>query len=366
LPRTTSANDLYVGLMSGTSVDAIDAALVRFSPACDIVAWHSHPIPEQLRSSILELCQPGDNEIDRFGQLDVALGDLFAEATLALLDSAGVSADAVTAIGSHGQTVRHRPGDGGFSLQLGSADVISARTGIATVANFRNHDMVLGGQGAPLVPAFHASVFGLAGERRVVANIGGMANITVLDGDAVSGGYDTGPGNVLMDSWIYQQRGEHLDHNGEWAASGQCLDELLADMLTDDFIRRPAPKSTGREDFDVHWLARWPLEQSAPADVQATLLAFTARSLADAVNNAAADRLLVCGGGARNDTLMRALAALCNCPVTSTDDYGVPPEQVEAAAFAWLARARMAGAPGNAPAVTGANRAAVLGALYLP
>lgn len=366
MPRTTSASDLYVGLMSGTSVDAVDAALVRFSPSCEIVAWHSHPVPDSLRNEILALCQPGNNEIDRFGQLDVVLGNLFATATLALLEKAGVSAGEVAAIGSHGQTIRHRPGANGFSLQLGSADAIASATGIATVANFRNHDMVLGGQGAPLVPACHASLFGKPGERRVVANIGGMANITILDGQNVIGGHDTGPGNVLMDTWVGQHGGERMDSNGDWAASGQCIEALLADMLSDPFIRRQPPKSTGREDFDAHWLARWPLAEAAPADVQATLLALTAQSLADAVNAAGADQLLVCGGGAFNNTLMQALAERCDCPVSSSADHGVPPDQVEAVAFAWLARARLAGETGNAPAVTGARRGAVLGALYLP
>lgn len=355
--------------MSGTSLDALDAALVEMTgPELRLRATHSHPLPPELREQIEQLCESGPDEIDRAGPVHRRLGKVFAEATKALLDHAGMAAGDVRAIGCHGQTVRHRPGPDGFSLQLGSADTLAVHTGIPVVADFRNRDMVLGGQGAPLAPRFHQVLMARAGTRTAVVNIGGMANLTLLDGEELTGGFDTGPGNVLLNLWCQQHRGEPLDRDGAWARQGQCLPPLLEAMLTDPYFHTPPPKSTGREYFHAGWLQRFPEVASArPEDVQATLVELTARSIAEAVGDFAPDRLRVCGGGARNPVLMERLAAqMAPVPVDDTEASGIAPEWIEAAAFAWLAHARLAGIDGNAPAVTGATRPAVLGALYSP
>ena len=367
MPAPTSPeHGLYLGLMSGTSMDGADAVLVRFSPEFELLACSSMAMPEALREQCLDLCQPGNNEMDRSGEVDLVLGQWFADAALAALRQAGVDPADVAAIGSHGQTVRHRPGTGGFSVQLGSADLIASLTGITTVANFRNRDMVLGGQGAPLVPAFHAAQFGKTGVRQAVVNIGGMANVTLLDGKTVSGGFDTGPGNVLLDYWHEKHNGSGPDMNGYWAASGEVDTELLAALLADPYFRQPPPKSTGREYFNSDWLALQ-LGAQSPRDVQATLSQLTAASIADALTDFAPQRLLVCGGGAHNGDLMQRLQqCLGKTPCESTGEVGLSPDWVEACAFAWLARARLLGLPGNAPAVTGASRPAVLGAIYAP
>lgn len=364
-PQTTAADGLYVGLMSGTSLDAIDAALVHCGRDIRLLASHSHPIPPILRDEILALCQPGENEIDRTGQVHIALGNLFADTTLQLLASAGVNASQVQAIGCHGQTIRHRPGSNGFTVQIGSADVLAVRTRIAVVSDFRNRDMALGGQGAPLVPAFHQAMWGRR-SRCAIVNIGGMANITCLDNGKIIGGFDTGPGNVLMDYWIQQQRNEPYDRNGAWAASGHVLPDLLATLLREPYFSQPSPKSTGRELFNGAWLARHLGEQQAN-DIQATLLELTATSITSALTPFKPAQVLLCGGGAHNQTLLQRLQTLISdAPVTTTDEAGMPADWVEAAAFAWLAWARLNGVSGNAIAVTGASRPAVLGALYLP
>ena len=363
--QTTAADGLYVGLMSGTSLDAIDAVLLHCGREIRLLASHSHPIPPILRDEILALCQPGENEIDRTGRVHIALGNLFADATLQLLASAGVNASQVQAIGCHGQTIRHRPGSNGFTVQIGSADVLAVRTGIAVVSDFRNRDMALGGQGAPLVPAFHQAMWGRR-SRCAIVNIGGMANITCLDNGKIIGGFDTGPGNVLMDYWIQQQRNEPYDRNGVWAASGHVLPDLLATLLREPYFSQPSPKSTGRELFNGAWLERHLGEQQAN-DVQATLLELTATSITSALTPFKPAQVLLCGGGAHNQTLMQRLQTLISdAPVTTTDEAGMPADWVEAAAFAWLAWARLNGVSGNAIAVTGASRPAVLGALYLP
>ena len=365
MPKTTPASEgLFIGLMSGTSMDGADAVLVRFAPEFELLASTSVAMPEPLHESCLDLCEPGHNEIDRAGEVDKALGHWFAEAAREVLSKAHIDPSEVCAIGSHGQTIRHRPGEGGFSLQLGSPDVIATRTGITTVANFRNRDMVLGGQGAPLVPAFHAAHFGKPGLRQAVVNIGGMANLTLLDGNAVVGGFDTGPGNVLLDLWHEKHQGEGPDMNGYWAASGNVDEGLLATMLADPYFRQSPPKSTGREYFNSDWLTLQVGHQS-PRDVQATLSQLTAASIAEALVDFAPQRLLVCGGGAHNGDMMQRLQlCLGKIPCESTLEEGLNPDWVEACAFAWLARARLLGEPGNAPAVTGASDAAVLGAVY--
>ncbi|MFN3714627.1 MAG: anhydro-N-acetylmuramic acid kinase [Alcanivoracaceae bacterium] len=358
------ADGLFVGLMSGTSLDAVDAVLLRCGTRPELVATHSHPIPPLLREQVLALCLPGDNEIDRLGSTHLSLGELFADATLSLLEKASIAATDVLAIGCHGQTVRHRP-EAGFTMQIGSADVLACRTGIAVVTDFRNRDMVLGGQGAPLVPLFHRALWGEAG-RMAVLNIGGMANITLLVDGEITAGFDTGPGNVLMDGWIQRHQTIPYDADGLWAASGAIQPALLARLLSDPYFALPAPKSTGRERFHLNWLEDQ-LGAESGADVQATLLALTSRSIVDALMPLAPDRVLVCGGGAHNQALMASLrAGLGGIPVLPTDDAGLAADWVEGAAFAWLAWARLNGVPGNATCVTGARTSSVLGALYLP
>lgn len=366
--------DLYIGLISGTSMDGIDAALVEFGPGAKLCASHLHEFPGELRKEMLALARPTDNEIDRLGVVDAQLGRLFAEAALTLLAKAGVAPAAVRAIGSHGQTLRHRPGlQPPFTLQVGDPNIIAAETGRPVVADFRRMDMALGGQGAPLVPAFHDAIFRQPGRDRVVVNIGGIANLTVLRGNGGELlGYDTGPGNALLDLWCRRTLGEPMDRDGALAASGNISPPLLARMLGDPYFSRTAPKSTGPEYFTPAWLDHH-LASGGPlasADVQATLLALTARSIADEIrklNLAAVPEVFICGGGARNPALMRALQAeMPGSTVAPTDQLGVSADWVEAMAFAWLAHQRMEGRPGNCPAVTGARRPAVLGALYLP
>lgn len=355
--------------MSGTSLDGIDAALVTIEAGRPrLRATHSHALPDELRQQLMGLCDPGDNEIHRAGRAHRELGAVFAEAINALLAAAGIPAADVHAIGCHGQTVRHEPGDNGFSLQLGSPDVIAVNTAIPVVADFRNKDMVLGGQGAPLAPRFHQQLFARDGERVAVVNIGGMANPSLLDGTELQAGFDTGPGNALLNGWCQQHTGEPLDRDGAWARRGQLLPDLLARMLEDPYFQAPAPKSTGREYFNAAWLEQFPeIHQARPEDVQATLTELTARTIADGLSDFRPHRLLVCGGGAHNGFLMERLqACMADIPVADTSEAGMPPDWIEAAAFAWLAWARLNGVPGNAPAVTGAARPAVLGAVYRP
>ena len=368
--------ELFVGTLSGTSVDGIDAALVRFGARLELIADHSLAFPAELKAELFALGRPGDNEIDRLGRTDTALGRLFARAINELLAKAGVAPRDVRAVGSHGQTIRHRPGfDPAFTLQIGDPNVIATETGIPVVADFRRKDMALGGQGAPLVPAFHEAVFRTKENDRVVVNIGGIANLTALPAAPTAPvlGFDTGPGNTLLDAWARRVLGTPMDRDGAFAASGRVVPKLLRAMLAEPYFAQPAPKSTGPEQFSTAWLETrlaGLAEPPSDADVQATLVGLTARSIADAVKAlplGAAPEVFVCGGGARNLGLMRALQAeLPDCKVATTDALGVAGDWVEAMAFAWFARQRVLGLPGNCPRVTGASRAAVLGAVFLP
>lgn len=366
-------SELYLGLMSGTSLDGIDVAVVRFAQdAPQILHAQTHPYTEELRDALLALAHgQASDEIEQLGRLDRQLGTLFADAALQALHSLSLSTDAIRAIGSHGQTVRHRPsGALPFTLQIADPNVIAEITGITTVADFRRRDMAAGGQGAPLVPAFHANCFRSPDEDRAVVNIGGMANLTLLPSapDQPVSGFDTGPGNVLLDAWIAKCQGLRYDANGRWASSGRTHAALLRRLLTDGYFASPPPKSTGREHFALSWLeSRLGGLDCAAEDVQATLLELTAQSIATALHQTApaTQRLLVCGGGAHNHALMQALAdrstGLC---VESTARYGLDPDWVEAAAFAWMARETLAGRPSNAPAVTGACGPRILGGIY--
>jgi anhydro-N-acetylmuramic acid kinase len=364
----------YIGLMSGTSADGIDAALVSIPSAGGFTlrATHQHPFPHEVRVDIQALMRPGADEIDREGELDMQLGQLFAEAAAELLDKAGLAPHQIRAIGSHGQTIRHRPrAVHAFTRQIGNPSVIAEVTGITTVADFRARDMAAGGQGAPLVPAFHAALFRKTGTNRAIINIGGIANVTWLAGDAKASvtGFDTGPGNALLDLWATRQLGRAFDADGTWAHSGKVLPDLLARLLDEDYFRQRPPKSTGREQFHLDWLMRQISGAEAPHDVQATLAELSARSIADAVRGllpGSADEVYVCGGGAHNrDLLARLQAALGRTPLATTSVLGLDPDWVEAAAFAWLAHQTLAGHAGNLPSVTGARRSVVLGGIYL-
>lgn len=370
----------YIGLMSGTSVDAADAAIVRFDADGNrpqILATHAQAPDAGLRDDLLHLSQQvAGVSLAKFGELDQRVGEWFARAAIAVMDKAQISAADVDAIGSHGQTVRHEPDARyPFSLQLGSPSRIAARTGCRVVGDFRNSDIAVGGQGAPLVPAFHRSVFANAQRHRVVVNIGGIANLTVLPTGAVDDphavtGLDTGPGNALMDAWIAAHLKRHYDADGKWAASGHVDDGLLAHMMADRYFARPAPKSTGREYFNLDWL-RGQIDSLAarprPADVQATLCEFTARTIAQAIDDYGPgdEQVLICGGGVRNAELYRRLEQLlAPRPLAPTDDYNVDSDWVEAVAFAWLAMRTVHGLSGNVPGVTGARAPVALGGIY--
>jgi anhydro-N-acetylmuramic acid kinase len=366
-----SEKALYLGLISGTSADGIDAALVRFSEGKPhLQAAHNLPWPADLRAQILALAQNDEPlDLDAFGRLDVRIGHCFADAAQALLQRSGTAAGDVRAIGSHGQTLRHRPaGAYPFTLQLGDPTVIAERCGIDVVADFRRADIAAGGQGAPLLPAVHAMLLGRPGHARVVLNLGGIANITVLGADGSVFGFDTGPANGLLDAWCQRHHGEAYDRDGTFAASGRVDPTLLRALLDDPYFALPPPKSTGREYFHLAWLAAHPeLATLDPADVQATLLELSARSVAEAIDRhaAAAGEVLVCGGGVHNGALMRRLGELlAPRSLVSTARDGIDPDYLEATAFAWLARQRLLGLPGNLPAVTGARGLRVLGALH--
>ena len=361
---------LYLGLISGTSMDGIDAVLARFEPAPQLHAALTHPYPEDLRRRLLELAQGnGATTLDEIGGLDARIAACFVEASLHLLKAAGMSPGDIRAIGSHGQTLRHRPNaNPRFTMQLGDPSLIAERTGITTVADFRRADFAAGGHGAPLLPIFHAALFARAGEARGVLNLGGIANLTVLQANGDVLGFDTGPANGLLDAWCALHTGAAYDRDGAFAARGQVDRALLERLLEEDYFRAPPPKSTGREQFHLEWLrARLVGEPCKPEDVQATLVELTARTVAEAVRVHAegVKELLVCGGGTRNPALMHALqGALAPLPVRSTAERGVDPDYVEATAFAWLARERLAGRPGNLPGVTGAKGLRVLGGIF--
>ncbi|MBP1475016.1 anhydro-N-acetylmuramic acid kinase [Frateuria sp. MAH-13] len=366
------ASALYLGLISGTSADGVDVALVSFEQGLpQLRAALTHPWPEALRERVLALAQDLTAfNLDSFGRLDIAVGRHFADAARALLQTSGTAPSAVRALGSHGQTVRHRPGgEAPFTLQIGDPTVIAETCRIDVVADFRRADVAAGGQGAPLLPAVHAMLLGQPGASRVVLNLGGIANITVLGPEGQVLGFDTGPANGLLDAWCLEQRGEPFDRDGAFAAAGKVDAPLLEALLADPYFTLPPPKSTGREHFHLAWLVRQPrVALLSPADVQATLLELTAHTVADAIEACAptATDVLVCGGGVHNSRLMARLAEwLAPRRVASTATHGIDPDYLEAAAFAWLARQRVLGLPGNLPAVTGARGPRVLGALYL-
>ncbi len=368
-----SAHEYFIGLLSGTSVDGIDAVVVDFAATPpSLIASHSEAIPDELRSRILQLCSGQAVSLVTLGETDVALGRLFAQAANNLLRKAGLAATDILAIGSHGQTVMHHPqGQYPFTLQIGDPNTIACLTGISTVADFRRKDMAAGGQGAPLAPLFHQDFFGRSGKDRAVLNIGGIANITLLASPRREKtlGFDTGPGNVLMDSWIKATRGLAYDRDGLWAASGKVSQSLLDALMAEPYLQRPAPKSTGRELFNLDWLRSHlkRLPAIAEEDVQASLLAFTARSIAESVDWKAngVEEVIVCGGGAHNGALMKALQAFMpETKVLSSTTAGLAPDWVEGVAFAWMARKAWLGEAIATGSVTGATRPCILGGIY--
>jgi anhydro-N-acetylmuramic acid kinase len=369
---------LFIGLMSGTSLDGVDGVLCRLGAdgRWGGVLAHAHqPFPDALRQSLMALQASGPDELHRAALAGNAIAERYAEVVHTLLTRTGTPAPAVRAIGAHGQTVRHQPGlhDGtGYTLQLGNGALLAERTGIDVIADLRSRDVAAGGQGAPLVPCFHQHVFGRPDATRAVVNIGGISNLTILRPGEPARGFDCGPGNALMDHWIHRHHGAAYDDRGSWAASGTVWPTLLADLLAQPYFALQPPKSTGRDLFHPTWLqerldALAAVTKPSPADVQATLCEFTAATIADDVRRHAADAadLLVCGGGAFNDALIgRLKARLPGLAVRSTDTQGLPALQVEAAAFAWLAHRHVHRQAANEPAVTGAAGLRVLGACY--
>jgi len=362
----------YIGIMSGTSVDAIDVAIVDFNSGIQLVAKHSQNIPPNIKKDILALCLPGENEINRMGELDNALAIQFANAVLTALEKNNLNSSQIAAIGSHGQTIRHMPDVAyPFTMQISNPALITELTDITTIADFRRADMAAGGQGAPLAPAFHAAIFTENQTNPVVLNLGGQANISILNntGQHSVTGFDTGPGNALLNEWISLHKNKEYDEDGKWSASAEINEDLLNTMLSDDYFAEAPPKSTGREHFNLDWLNKQldGLSSTVEANVvQSTLCELTARTVADAIKNYAPDckEVLVCGGGVHNKDLMMRLQRLSGLKTRSTADYGVDPDFMEAMAFAWLAKQAMQGVPANAIEVTGAKHPVILGAIY--
>ncbi|RON22235.1 anhydro-N-acetylmuramic acid kinase [Pseudomonas brassicacearum] len=359
---------LYIGVMSGTSLDGLDIALVDLSPAIKLIATHYIPMPESLRTELLGLCASGPDEIARSAIAQQNWVKLAAQGIHSLLDQQNLKPVDIRAIGSHGQTIRHEPARG-FTVQIGNPALLTELTGIAVVSDFRSRDVAAGGQGAPLVPAFHEALFDESAGSRAVLNVGGFSNLSLIEPGQPVAGFDCGPGNVLLDAWIHQQRGDNFDRDGQWAASGDVEPDLLNELLSDPFFVTKGPKSTGREVFNLPWLTQHlsKLPTFAAENVQATLLELTALTIVESLQHAQLNtqELLVCGGGAHNATLMKRLASLLpNTQVSSTATHGVDPDWVEAMAFAWLAHCCLEGIAANRPSVTGARGLRVLGAIY--
>lgn len=369
--------DIFLGLMSGTSVDGIDALAINLDPDIipreeRVLGQASLAIPQQTKSRIISLSSEASDSLTESLELDVELGQLFADCALQLMQQLKLKPAQIRAIGCHGQTIRHRPPTQAdrvgphYSQQIGDANIIAERTGIEVVADFRRRDIAAGGQAAPLVPTFHAHWFGEFEQRKAAVNIGGMANISILESDRCTAGFDSGPGNVLMDYWCQKHTGEVVDYNGDWAKGGTPDSQLLSALLDDPYFSLPAPKSTGREYFNANWLESKLTGDISARDVQATLLELTAQSICQTIKSSArvCGEIVLCGGGVYNSALFQRIQELAHTEVTSCEKYGLKPEQVEAAAFAWLAKKRLENEPGNSPAVTGASGYRILGAIY--
>ncbi|WP_295627298.1 anhydro-N-acetylmuramic acid kinase [uncultured Nitrosomonas sp.] len=358
----------YIGMMSGTSLDGVDVVLVDLRETTPLLLGTFYgPYSNDLREALLLLHQSGYDELHRAAMLSNQLSYRYAEAITDLLRSAGVFSQQIVAIGCHGQTVRHCPEmEKSYTIQLVNAALLAELTGIAVVADFRSRDIAAGGQGAPLVPAFHEAVFKSPNCHRVIVNIGGIANLTNLDPHHAVTGFDCGPGNVLMDAWCLQHTGRTYDQNGQWAATGQVVSALLEALLSDPFFALKPPKSTGRDLFNLHWLGKKLQDGESPEDVQATLLQLTAVSIAESIHThcLGAEEVYVCGGGGHNSLLMSRLAEVIRGGVVLTDQLGIAIDWVEAFAFAWLAHQAILRKTGNLTAVTGAKGSRILGAVY--
>jgi anhydro-N-acetylmuramic acid kinase len=360
----------YIGVMSGTSLDGVDVVLAEISAhSVKQLAGHSHPMPTHLKQGILSVCQGQQTTLKQIGELDAQLGILFAESVLAMLNQCQIDRREIAAIGCHGQTVWHQPtGETPFTMQIGDNNQIAALTKITTVGDFRRRDMAYGGQGAPLVPAFHQALLFDGSERRMILNIGGIANLSLLLPGQPIYGFDTGPGNMLIDAWIYKNKGLPYDEDAFWAKQGKVDYPLLKELLSDSYFAEPSPKSTGREYFNLAWLEGCLAAHNElkAENVQATLVELTAITICDQVNFAGGcQRLLVCGGGAHNPLLMKRIQELLpKTDVSPTDAFGVSGDDMEALAFAWLAARTLSGLSGNLPSVTGASQETILGAVY--
>jgi anhydro-N-acetylmuramic acid kinase len=372
MTSTKKNSGLFIGLMSGTSLDGADAALTEFNVSpegaliCKTIASHSVAFNDTLRQSLIDLHHSGHDELERTALIGNQLAHIYAQTVEGLIHQTKFAKKDILAIGCHGQTIRHRP-ELGFTLQIGNAALLAELTDISVVSDFRSRDIAAGGQGAPLVPAFHQAVFGDPAVNRIIINIGGIANLSVLPTQGQVIGFDSGPGNMLMDAWAEQHINQRFDQSGRWAMTGKVIDELLSQLLNEVFFKLPPPKSTGRDLFSLHWLQQYLKSAYAPQDVQRTLLAFTAETICNAVKDYGqnVDEIYLCGGGAYNDALFECLRQLLHpVKITLTDDLGIKVDWVEAVAFAWLARQTLLNAPGNLPEVTGARGARVLGAIY--
>jgi len=378
----TETKHLYLGVMSGTSLDAIDCAIVEFDSKHNfkLINHYSHPIPDSLRTVLFSLTQPQIDEINLLAEMDVKLGELIASACLIAIKQAKLEPSQITAIGSHGQTIRHYPqGNFNTSLQIGDANIICERTGILTIADFRRRDMAAGGQGAPLVPPFHAAIFQHQSIFRCIVNIGGIANITCLPAVSTNPtynlitGFDTGPGNTLMDIWCKEHLNCPYDKNGDLASSGVVSEELLQQMLKDPYFLLDFPKSTGREYFGKNWLSsfisnKYNLNKlQLKLDILATITELTAHSISKEITTAIPEskEVLICGGGAKNSYLLKRIKYyLPEKQITPSDNFGVPAQWVESMAFAWFAKQTHNKLTSNLPSVTGAKHAVILGAIY--
>lgn len=359
--------ELYVGLMTGTSLDGIDAVLVDLSQTQPkLLAKHFAPYNDALKDALLALHQPSHNELHQAQLIGNQLARLYAAAVDTMLSTANIANAKIKALGCHGQTIRHCP-EHGYTLQIGNAALLSELTGITVVSDFRSRDIAAGGQGAPLVPAFHDQVLRNPGIHRIIVNIGGISNLTSLPPNAAPTGFDCGPGNLLMDTWCRQHLGKAYDDNGAWAALGKVLPVLLKKMLNEPFFSHAPPRSCGRDLFNMTWLQDKLEGNEAAEDVQATLLELTCRAISQSIRQhcPGAKEIYLCGGGAHNQTLHRCLSALLpDCSVQSTDALGVDGDYLEATAFAWLAQQNLHGKPANLPLVTGAKHPCILGAVY--
>jgi anhydro-N-acetylmuramic acid kinase len=366
-----AADQLFIGVMSGSSLDGIDVALTELSESnCNVVATHFLPYPPTIKETLLSLHLPIENELEITAITANQLAHLYAKAVHALLKKSGIKSHQVTAIGCHGQTIRHCPqykNDIGFTIQIGNNALLAELTDITVVGDFRSRDIAAGGQGAPLVPAFHQAMFASKDKNRAIVNIGGIANITYLTKTGEVFGFDSGPGNMLLDGWVKQQLSKDYDAYGEWAATGMIHKRFLSDMLAEPYFSELPPKSTGRDLFNDNWLKKHlPNPHGQPQDIARTLVALTAHSLHQAINKHCpnVDEIYLCGGGAHNTLLVNSLKELLNTSVTNTDDLGVNIDWVEAVAFAWLAKQTLEKKPSNLPAVTGAKAARVLGVIF--